>query len=45
MKAFLEAIRDGKDVPVGGTDGLYSVLIAEAALESLKSGKSVKVNY
>lgn len=45
MKEFLEAVRDDKDVPVGGKDGLYSVLVAEAALESLKTGKSVKIKY
>ena len=45
MKAFLEAVRDDKDVPVGGVDGLNSVLVAEAAMQSLKTGKSVKVAY
>ena len=45
MKAFVTAIKEGKDVPVVGIDGLNSVLIAEAALESLKTGKSVLVKY
>jgi len=45
MKAFLEAVRDDVDVPVGAVDGLNSVLIAEAALKSLQTGKSVKVAY
>ncbi|MFA5570583.1 MAG: inositol 2-dehydrogenase [Sphaerochaetaceae bacterium] len=45
MIAFLEAIRDDKEVPVGPIDGLNSILIAEAALRSLKSGKSEKVIY
>ncbi len=45
MKVFLEALRDGKDVPVGGIDGLNSVLVARSAMESLKSGRIVKVSY
>lgn len=45
MKAFVDAIKEGKEVPVIGIDGLNSVLIAEAALESLKTGKSTKVKY
>lgn len=45
MKAFIDALRDDKEVPVGSVDGLNSVLIAEAALESLATGKSVKVKY
>lgn len=45
MKAFLECLRSNTEVPVGGIDGLNSVLAAKAALESLKTGKSVQVSY
>jgi len=45
MKAFFEAVANDTDVPVGGMDGLYPVLIAKAAAESLKTGKPVKVQY
>ncbi len=45
IKEFFEAIANDKDVPCGGKDGLYSVLIAKAATESFKTGKPVKVDY
>ena len=45
MKEFLEAVRNDAPVPVDGTDGLKSVLVAEAAGRSLRTGKSVKPTY
>lgn len=42
---FLQAVRKDKPVSVSGIDGLHSILVAEAALKSLHSGKSEKVIY
>ena len=44
MKAFVNAIREDKTTAVSGKDGLAPVLIALAALESLKKGKPEKVD-
>ena len=43
MHAFVNAVRENKSTVVSGEDGLVPVLIALAAQESLKSGKTVKV--
>lgn len=42
LKAFLGAVETGSEPPVTAIDGLRAVAIAEAALESAKSGKPVK---
>jgi len=43
MHAFVNAVREDKSTVVSGKDGLAPVLIALAAQESLKSGKTIKV--
>lgn len=45
ITSFVEAIDQNRVVAAGGIDGLNSVIIASAAGDSLKSGKSVKVSY
>ena len=44
VKFFIAAIRDGEDVPVGGIDGLNSVIIAKSALKSLQEKRPVKTS-
>lgn len=44
VKDFIEALREGKEVPVGGKDGLESVRIAAAARKSLLEGRAVKLS-
>jgi len=39
MRLFLEAVRDGKPVPIPGEDGRANVAIAEAAHRSLETGQ------
>lgn len=41
---FVECIRDGKQPVASGIDGLQSLLLAEAALESSRTGKAVSVS-
>lgn len=41
LDAFLTAVRTGSKPPVTGLDGLHAVSIAEAAIESSKTGKVV----
>lgn len=43
IKSFIAALKRGERVPVTGFDGLQPVLIAEAALASLKSGRKEAV--
>jgi myo-inositol 2-dehydrogenase/D-chiro-inositol 1-dehydrogenase len=43
VREFIDAIRNGKDVPATGIDGLESVRIAEAAGKSLREGRPVKL--
>lgn len=41
---FVECIRDGKQPTASAIDGLQSLLLAEAALESHLTGKAVRLN-
>ena len=41
---FFDAIRNGADIPVGGLDGLISVVIAEAAKRSAAENRPVKIS-
>jgi myo-inositol 2-dehydrogenase/D-chiro-inositol 1-dehydrogenase len=41
---FFDAIRKGTEVPVGGFDGLISVVIAEAAKRSAAENRPVKIS-
>ncbi len=43
VQAFLEHVASGREPPVTGRDGLISLQLAEAAIESLKLGHSVEV--
>ncbi len=45
LKHFIEAIRDGKDVPVTGRDAKIAVLLSMAARESLQKNLPVKLDY
>ncbi len=43
-RQFFDAIRKGSEVPVGGFDGLISVVIAEAAKRSAAENRPVKIS-
>jgi myo-inositol 2-dehydrogenase/D-chiro-inositol 1-dehydrogenase len=43
LNAFLDAIAKGTRMPVGAADGRQALVLADAAFESLHSGKPVKV--
>lgn len=43
-KAFVDAVVNDTDTPVGGQDGLAPVLIAIAAKKSMDEGRSVKIS-
>lgn len=43
VQAFVEHVAEGRQPPVTGRDGLISLQLAEAAIESLKLGHSVEV--
>lgn len=43
MAAFVDCIRDGRDLPVNIDDGVAATAVAEAAASSAESGHTVKV--
>jgi myo-inositol 2-dehydrogenase/D-chiro-inositol 1-dehydrogenase len=43
LAAFVDAVTHGKPMPVGAEDGRQAIVLAEAAVESLKTGRPVKV--
>jgi myo-inositol 2-dehydrogenase / D-chiro-inositol 1-dehydrogenase len=43
LDAFVAAVRDRKPMPVGAEDGRRALVLAEAALASLESGRAEKV--
>jgi predicted dehydrogenase len=43
VRAFVEAVRSGTDVPITGEDGLRSTAVALAAYESIKLGAAVRL--
>jgi myo-inositol 2-dehydrogenase/D-chiro-inositol 1-dehydrogenase len=43
LAAFLAALAGKKKMPVGAVDGRQALVLAEAALKSLRTGKTVKV--
>jgi myo-inositol 2-dehydrogenase/D-chiro-inositol 1-dehydrogenase len=43
MSAFVLALQEKKPMPVGAHDGRRALVLAEAALESLKKGKAVRI--
>jgi predicted dehydrogenase len=42
LSAFIEAVENNTEPPVTAVDGLRAVAIAEAAIESAKTGKAIK---
>ncbi|MBU0929202.1 MAG: inositol 2-dehydrogenase [Spirochaetes bacterium] len=44
MKAFVDAVLDGKDTPVTGEDGLRDLQVALAAKRSLAEGRPVRID-
>lgn len=44
VKCFIDAVKNGKPVPVTGQDGLEPVRIAAAAGKSLREGRPVKIS-
>ncbi|MBR0672508.1 inositol 2-dehydrogenase [Neoroseomonas soli] len=44
LAAFIAAVRDGTPMPVGAEDGRQALVLAEAALRSLREGRPVKVS-
>lgn len=44
IAAFVAALRDGGPIRPGGADGLAALLLAEAALVSVREGRTVKVS-
>ena len=43
LNAFIDAVADGKPLPVNARDGRQALRIADAALESAQTGKRVKI--
>ena len=43
IAAFIEAVTSGKPASPGGEDGLIALMIANAALEFVKSRKTVRL--
>ena len=43
LASFVDAVINKKPMPVGAEDGRQAIVLAEAAAESLKSGKSVRL--
>lgn len=43
LAAFVDAIEQKKPMPVGPEDGRQAIVLAEAAVESLQTGRAVKV--
>ncbi len=44
LKCFMDALNNGKPMPVSGEDGLKAMIIAEAANKSLLENRPVKIN-
>jgi len=45
MVLYMDAIRQGRDVPVSGRDGLITNIVIDAIFESAKTGQVVKLDY
>jgi myo-inositol 2-dehydrogenase / D-chiro-inositol 1-dehydrogenase len=43
LATFLDCMKSGKKMPVGAADGRQALVLAEAALQSHRTGKAVKV--
>jgi myo-inositol 2-dehydrogenase/D-chiro-inositol 1-dehydrogenase len=42
---FIDALNDGTPLPTRARDGLYALQLADCALESINTGRTVKVSY
>lgn len=45
MILYMDAIREGRDVPVSGRDGLITNIVIDAIFQSAKTGQVVKLDY
>ncbi len=45
LSAFVDAIRNGKSMPVSGEDALQTLAVADALTESARTGLAVKVSH
>ena len=45
IAAFIEAVEAGRPMSPSGEDGLKALVMAEAALKSLKEGRQVEIVY
>ena len=45
LTQFIDALNSGQPLPTNMRDGLYALHLADCALESVKSGRSVAVSY
>lgn len=43
LNAFLDALANGAEMPVGAEDGRQALVLADAALQSLKEGRPVRI--
>lgn len=43
LEAFIQCIKDEKDVPITGEDGLYTLKVALSAIKSYKKGQEVSL--
>jgi myo-inositol 2-dehydrogenase/D-chiro-inositol 1-dehydrogenase len=43
LNAFLDAVANGTKMPIGAEDGRQALVLADAAVESLRTGRPVKV--
>jgi myo-inositol 2-dehydrogenase/D-chiro-inositol 1-dehydrogenase len=43
LAAFLACLKSGKKMPVGAVDGREALVLAEAALQSHRTGKRIKI--
>lgn len=45
LGAFIDAVENGAPVPVGFEDGRRALILADAALEALKSGRTIELKW
>jgi UDP-N-acetylglucosamine 3-dehydrogenase len=43
LETFIQCIKEGKEVPITGEDGLYTLKVALSAIKSYKEGKEVSL--
>ena len=45
LTQFIDALNEGRELPTSMRDGLYALHLADCALESVKTGRSVRVSH